>query len=198
MLFDAYTTEVKKTLRQEQQGKKSTYYKSITEANLRREAGSVNVAKAIWAIGLPQRSCLVTDSVNDKVSVEQRQILREAINNVLQWLDRLAQALLRHRNTQSYEHARRRSGAAHRESGLTDAERRIRDDIKQTKKQLRQAMNLSQQLDQGTLLDGDCVGWQRKLLDDFRGGLLQQRLAVLKEEYQSDVKCTAPIRPHQL
>ena len=116
----------------------------------------------------------------------------------MQWLDRLARALLRHRNTQSYEHARRRSGAAHRESGLTDAERRIRDAIKQTKKQLRQARNLSQQLEQGTLLDGDCVGWQRKLLDDFRGGLLQQRLAVLNEEYESDVKCTAPIRPHQL
>ena len=198
MLFDAYTTEVKKTLRPEQQGKQSTYYKSITEANLRREAGSVNVAKAIWAIGVPQWSCLVTESVDDKVSVEQRQILREAVNNVLQWLDRLAQALLRHRNTQSYEHARRRSGAAHRESGLTDAERRIRDARKQAKKQLRQARNLSQQLEQGTLLDGDCVGRQRKLLDDFRGGLLQQRLAVLNEEYESDVKCTAPIRPHQL
>ena len=198
MLFNSYMGEVKKTLRPEQQNKKWTYYKSITEANLRREAGSVNVAKAIWAIGLPPRPCFATEHMNDQLSVEQRQILREAINNVLQWLDRLAQALLMHRNTHAYQNARRRSGAAHRESGLTDAEHQMRDAIKQTKQNLRKATNLSQQLEQGTLLDRDCVGWQRKLLEDFRSGLLQQHLAVLNQQYESDPKCTAPIQPNQL
>ena len=198
MLFDAYTEEVKKTLRQEQQGRGSTYYKSITEANLRREAGSVNVAKAIWAIGVPQRPCFVTEHVKDQLSIEHKQILRDAANNVMQWLDRLATAFVRHRNTSAYEIARRRSGAAHRESGLTDAEQHIRNAKKHTKSQLRRASNLVQQLEQGTLLERDCVDWQRELLIDFRGGLLQQRLAVLNHQYESHAQCTAPIQPHQL
>ena len=136
--------------------------------------------------------------MKDQLSVEHKQILREAANNVMQWLDRLATAFVRHRNTPAYEIARRRSGAAHRESGLTDAERRIRNAKKHTKSQLRRASNLVQQLEQGTLLERDCVDWQRELLDDFRGGLLQQRLAVLNHQYESDAQCTAPIQPHQL
>jgi len=36
-----------------QKGKKSSYYKSCTEVKLRKLAGSVFIAKAIWAIGVP-------------------------------------------------------------------------------------------------------------------------------------------------
>jgi len=44
---------MKPGMRKDQQCQKWTYYKSCAEAKMKREAGSVNVANAIWAIGLP-------------------------------------------------------------------------------------------------------------------------------------------------
>ena len=83
-IFKMYMDEMKKDLREDQQGKKWTYYKSCTEAKMRREAGHVFVANAIWTIGLPR---LPPPATEQRLSAQDLHAVREAIQSVMGWLD---------------------------------------------------------------------------------------------------------------
>ena len=130
-IFKSYMERIKSTLRPEQRNRTHQYHKSITEAALKREAGAVNIAKLIWAIGLPDLPILATEQLVARSDSDHMADLHESIRNILQWLDRLASTLLQHRSTPAHQEARRKAGVAHGESGLTAAEQRGRQDRKQ-------------------------------------------------------------------
>ena len=115
-IFDWYKDELKKDLRPDQQGKKPSYYKGCTETKMRSKAGSVFVANAIWTIGLPRLPPLATEQ--RPLSVTDLQAVPEAIQNVLEWLDRIGSACLSHLSTKEYAEALRTSGTMHGKSGL--------------------------------------------------------------------------------
>ena len=60
-IFRQYMEDMQKDLRPHEQGQKLSYYKSCVEATMRREAGHVFLANAIWTIGLPQLPSFATE-----------------------------------------------------------------------------------------------------------------------------------------
>ena len=102
-IFNRYVNDVKHNMRGDQRGKKWTYYKNCAEDKMRREAGHTFVANAIWTIGLPrlpplagtQRGSSPREQGQDvQLSPEELEAVAEAIENVLEWLDRITYALL--------------------------------------------------------------------------------------------------------
>ena len=97
---------------------------------MRRVAGRVFVANAIWTIGLPRLPPFATEqrtssasqsSYLPQLSARDLEAIPETIQSVLEWLDRIAHALLHHRTTNEYQDALRKSGVAHGQSGLSAA-----------------------------------------------------------------------------
>ena len=122
--------DFKRTLRPEQRNRKWTYYKSCTESKMRRMAGHTFVAKAIWTIGLPAIPSFATEQRNQRLSSQDLEAVPDAIHNVLNWLDRLAGALLRDRSTSEFQEAQRKGGVAHGVSGLSATEQEARTAIR--------------------------------------------------------------------
>ena len=102
-IFQMYMEDMKKDRRADQQGKTWAYYKSCAEAKMRREAGHVFVANAIWTIGLPRLPPFATEQ--RQLSATDLEAISEAIQSVLKWLDRIASALLNQHATAYYEEA---------------------------------------------------------------------------------------------
>ena len=96
-IFRRYMEDLKKDLRPEQQGKTWTYYKGCTETKMRRMTGSVFVANVIWEIGLPRLPPFATEQ--RLPSATDLEAFPETIKSVLEWLDRIATALLKHHTT---------------------------------------------------------------------------------------------------
>ena len=101
-----YMEDIKKEERADQQGKKWSYYKSCAHAKMKREAGHVFVANAIWTIGLPRLPPFATEqrrSSATDLSDTDLEAVSEAIHSVLEWLDRIANALLNHHASPEYQ-----------------------------------------------------------------------------------------------
>ena len=73
-IFKKYMDDMKKNLRPNQLGKKWAYYKSIAEAKMRREAGHVYIANAIWTIGLPRMEQFATDQARFSATDQDAQL----------------------------------------------------------------------------------------------------------------------------
>ena len=93
---------------------------------MRREAGSVFIAIAIWTIGLPplpqfaadrEPSSATEQGPDAQLSAQDLQAPPWAIRSVLEWLERVAVALLEHRTTPEFKEAVRKSGTEKRNSG---------------------------------------------------------------------------------
>ena len=132
---------------------------------MRREAGHVFVANAIWTIGLPslppfateQRRSPSTEKRHDpQLSAQDLEALPEAIQSVLEWLDRIASVLLTHRTTKEYQEALRKSGVAHGQSGLSAAEQKTRAAIRKAELDMRTARALAKECDNGALTWNSC------------------------------------------
>ena len=102
-IFQTYTQDLKNEERADQQNKKWTYYKSCAATKMRREAGHVFVANAIWKIGLLRLPPFATKQW--PVSPTDLEAVPHAIQSVLVWLDRIASVLL----TQADPHSTQRS-----------------------------------------------------------------------------------------
>ena len=144
-IFRRYMKDMKKDLRPDQLGKEWSYYKSCTEAKMRREAGHVFLANAIWTIGLPRLPLLCN-----------LEAIAEAIHNVLEWLDCVATTLLNHRTTPEYQEALRKSGIAHGQSGLSATERETRAAVRKIRYDMRTAKDLAQRWQTGALTWRNC------------------------------------------
>ena len=97
---------------------------------MRGEAGRIFVASAIWQIGFPPLPPCATEQQLHPLSPEEIDEVPVAIQKVLDWLDHIANALLSHRETKAYAEARRRSGSARGNPGLSATERSARTAIR--------------------------------------------------------------------
>ena len=197
-IFRQYMQEMKKDLRPDQQGKKWTYYKGCAEAKMRREAGHVFLANAVWTIGLPwlppfateQRESVATEQQpHGQLSTQNLDAIAKAIQNVLEWLDRVATALLNHRTTPEYQEALRKSGIKHGQSGLSATEQETRGAVRKARYDMRTAKDLAQRWQTGTLTWSNSYHWQRELLNAYWDGSLHARLG---EVASADTMCRTP------
>ena len=168
---------------------------------MRREAGSVFVANAIWTIGLPrlppfateqQRSSATEQRQDAQRSAQDLEAVPEAIQSVLEWLDRIATALLNHHTTQEYQDTLRKSGAVHGQSGLSATEQETRAATRKAKSDMRIAKELAKQWDTGTLTWNNCYPWQFILLQAYWDGSLHDRLRKVTSQGSADTMCRTP------
>ena len=143
---------------------------------MRREAGHVFVANAIWAIGLPRLPPFATErrtssdsrsSYLPQLSAQDLEAIPEAIQSVLEWLDRIASVLLKHHTKKEYLEDLRRSGVARGQSGLSATELETRATTRKAKSDMRTAQELATQWNNGTLTFNNCYRWQLNLLDAY-------------------------------
>ena len=143
---------------------------------MRREAGHVFIANAIWAIGLPSlpqfdtdqaRSSATEQRQDTQLSAQDLEALPWAIQSVLEWLDRVAVALLDHRTTPEYQEALRKSGISHGQAGLSATEQETRAANRKAKFDMHMAKQLAKEWDTGVLTMNNCNHWQFKLLQAY-------------------------------
>ena len=185
-----YMEELKKDLRPEQQGQTSNCYKRCTEVKMRNEAGHGFVANAIWTIGLPVLPPFATEQ--RAPSATDLEAVPEAIQSVLEWLDRIASALLNHHKTKEYEEALRKSGVTHCKSGLSATEQETRAAIRKAKRDMRIANDLATEYRHGRLTLDTCRLWQRPLLEAYLNGSLSERLKEVTSGGSRDTMCRTP------
>ena len=147
---------------------------------------------AIWEVGLPPVPLLATEQRCRHLSVEELAYVPDDIRNVLTWLDSLAATLIRHRETPEYQTARRKSGVAHCQTGLTATELETRAAIRKAKAELRLARRLSVQRNNKELTVHSCHSWQLSLLMNYCSGSLQRKVDELTADGNADLKCRTP------
>ena len=112
---------------------------------------------------------------------------------MLNWLDRLAGALERDRATSEFQEAQRKGGVAHGVSGLSATEQEARAAIRIAKFNIWRAKHQEKEYMAGKR--SSIEPWERRLLDAYRQGSLQQRLVELKSQYQGDTMHRSPLPP---
>jgi len=198
-IFKLYMEDMKSTLREEQLDKPWVYYKSCAEAKLRHQAGDKFVAKAIWAIGLPRLPSFATEQRGKPLSAQDLEAVPEAIDSVLNWLDRLASTLTAHHETNQYKTAVRKSGGAHRQSGLNATEQKTRRATRKANCDIQSARDLDRRWINGTLTFQNWDPRQEALLRAYWNGSLQGRLKEAKKSRgTADPMCRTPLQPLRL
>ena len=136
----------------------------------------------------------------NQLSAQDLEAFPEAIHCILNWLDRLASAVTRHRETPEYQEAQRKSGVAHRESGLTVREQETRTAVRNAKFAIRTARDLDRRWNARTLTYRNWhLGWYHwDLLNAYWDGSLQRRLEELLSQARADPMCRTPVQPGQL
>ena len=140
---------------------------------MREQAGHVFVANAIWQIWLPALPRFATE--HRRLRPEQQgqypQLFAQyildvpwAIQNVLNWLDRIGLALLIHHTTDEYGEALRKSGTKHRQSDISAKEQKTRAAIRKAKYDMQTAKGIAEQWHNTTLTWGRCNHWKRTSL----------------------------------
>jgi hypothetical protein len=119
-------------------------------------------------------------------------IVSEAIQRVLEWLDRIASALLNHHATKEYQEALRKSGVAHGQSSLSATEQETRAATLNAKFDMRTAIELAKQYNNRTLTWEKRRHWQKQLLDDYWNGSLSERLREVASQSSADTMCRTP------
>ena len=117
-----------------QRAQSYTKNKSRAEVRLRRLCGSVLMAKAIWAVGLPNipEAMFAKERMLDTLvpATEQQpqlgpdvlESIATATEWILTWLDMLANSIQSHKATPAYQEHARKSGTQKNQSGLTATE----------------------------------------------------------------------------
>ena len=160
---------------------------------MRREAGHVFVANAIWQIGLPCLPPFATDQrPSVQLSPQDLDAVPEAIQNVLELLARIASVLLKHHTTKEYQEALRKSGVAHGQSGLSATELETRAATRKAKSDMRTAQELAKQWNNGTLTFKNCYRWQWNLLRAYWNGSLREHLREVASQGSADTMCRTP------
>ena len=168
---------------------------------MRREAEHVFVANAIWQIGFPPLPPFATEQRrappagprrDPQLSAQDLEAVPEAIRSVLDWLDRIATVLLLHRTMPEYQEARRKSGVAHGQSGLSATEQKTRAAIRKAKFDMRTAKALAEQWGDYTLTWDTCSLWRKTLLHAYWDGSLRQRLNEVTSQGSADPMCRTP------
>ena len=156
------------------------------------------MANAIWMIGLPALPPFATEQRGQRLSQQDLEAVPDAIHRVLNWLDRLAGALLTDRATSPFQEAKRKGGVTHGVSGLSATEQEARTAIRKAKYYIWKAKCLDSKYRAGTQSywrDYWQDAWEQKLLEDYWQGSLEQRLQEAKSKYQGDTMHRHPLPP---
>ena len=102
---------------------------AVVEVALRREAGSTFVVNAIWEVGLPRLPAFATEQ-RRVLSPLELEAVPGAIHDILVWLHNIAATLIKHRATQEYAKAKRKSGHTHGASCLDATAHQMRHTIR--------------------------------------------------------------------
>ena len=140
------------------------------------------MAKAIWAIGLPRLPSFATEQREQRLSARDLEVVPEAIHSVLNWLHRLATALMERQTTKEVQQAVRKSGVARGESGLTANEQETRRAIRRAKRDIRTAKDLARQWENYILTARNWQRWQENLLRAYWNGSLHRRLEEVSRQ----------------
>ena len=111
---------------------------------------------------------------------------------MLEWLDRIATSLLEHRATTEYAEAVRKSGVAHGQSGLSATEQETKAAINKANKDFYTAKALAKQWSKRTLTSNNCKPWQKKLLQAYWDGSLEQKRLEATSGGSRDTMCRMP------
>jgi hypothetical protein len=189
-IFQRYVDDMKKDLKPGQEGRPSTYYKSCAVSKMRSEAGHVFIANAIWAIGLPRLPQCATEQRQDtQLSRKEVEALQWAIQSVLEWLDRVAVVLIRHKTTSEYDEALRKSGTAKGETGLSATEQETRAVNRRAKYDMRRAKGLAKHWKAGMLTRDNVKDYESELLQALWNGSLDERVGQITS---ADTMCRTP------
>ena len=135
------------------------------------------------------RSSATKQRQDAQLSAQDLEALPWAIQSVLEWLDRVAVALLDHGTTPEYQEALRKSGIAHGQSALSATEQETRATNRKAKFEMRIAKQLAKEYDTGVLTMDNCHHWQFKLLQAYWEGSLHKRL---RQVTSADTMCRTP------
>ena len=102
-----------------------------------------------------------------------------AVVDILNWLDLLATALSEHRATPEYAEAVRKSGVAHLQSGLTEAELQAKKELRNAKLRLHTAKDLAKKWEARQITYQTSRTWEFNLLLEFWNGSLDKRVREL-------------------
>ena len=171
-------------LRPHQKNKTALYYEKICEAKMKNEVGHVQLATAIWAIGLPRVRKLATEQNDGQLSPVDVEAVQEAIQNVLHWLHRIASFFMESKKSAEYQETARKAGDTYGDSGRTATEQALQHFrvINKTKAAIRTAKELDEKWHAGTLTATTWYPWQRRLLTAFWNGSLDRRLKNLVKQ----------------
>ena len=127
-----------------------------------------------------------------QLSAQDLEAIPEAIQSVLEWLDRIATVLLTHRRSDEYQEALRKSGIGGGESGLSATEQKTRSAIRKAKFDMRTAKALAEQWENRTLTWKSCYRWQKTLLHAYWDASLRKRLNDATSQGSADTMCRTP------
>ena len=157
----------------------------MAEAKMRNECGQVFIAKTIWTIGLPQLPEFLThhwpssateQRCSTPLSAEHIEPILWAIQNIVDWLDRVAVAMHDRKLSPEYAEAVQRSGEAHQKSSLSATEQEIRKSNRKAKFDLVMAKRLAKRWREWDLTYKQCESWQFALLQEYWNGSLDNRV----------------------
>ena len=107
-------------------------------------------------------------------------------------MDRIATALLEHRAAAEYAEAVRKSGVAHGQSGLSATEQETKAAIDKANKDFWTAKDLDKQWSKRMLTWNTCKPWQKKLLQAYWDGSLEQKRLEATSGGTRDTMCRMP------
>ena len=159
-----------------------------------REAVRASVANVIWQIGLPPLPSFATEQRLPRptypLSPEDLEAAPDAVQNVLDWPDRVATVLLNHKETQEYKEARRKSEITHGKSGLSASEQRTRKATREAKFDTRAAKYVAKYWHAHTLTRTTCSRWQWHSMCAYWNSSLQEHSdAVLSSADPKRTEC---------
>jgi hypothetical protein len=191
LCYDAYMKWFKTCeLRAEQKSQKNI--RNMAIARMHRNLGNRYAVLAIWEEGMPRLNEPLRAALQQRVLTDQSQhMLRQHIDEVIQWLQRMATSIQSHKNTPEHAEARRRSGNHKNQSGLDAAELVLSTQLRTLHKQKARAERLCSKWKEST-------GWvaygeeDRELLSMYWDGDLGAAIKDLKR--QRDRQKTQPTR----
>ena len=170
--------------------------KSYAEACLREVAASRIIVFVIWEAGVPWIATATerrdTHPQEGMCAAEQRaETLRADVITILEWLDGAARSILRYKQTERHEEARRKAGSRHGRPGITRAEQTQRAELRKAKADVRKGWRLAE-LWSRHAITFKTISWSDwKLLQNHWDGSDMQRLNEIIRQ-RGDCRITMP------
>ena len=178
------------------QGQDPKRRKSYAEARLREIAASKIIVFVIWEAGVPWIATATerrdTDPQEGTLAAEQRaETLKKDVITILEWSDGVAHSILRYKQTQEHQEARRRAGSRRGVAGITTAEQTQRAELRRAKANVRNGRRLAERWSRHAITF-KTISWSdwRLLQNHWNGSNVQHLLEIQRQ--RGDRRITMP------